>query len=272
MPKIKNSKRKAKAINNLTLMDDKFFRFFFKDNPEALEDVISACLGEEGLKVESMNTQDDIVNLYGHSISMDARVITKDGRHIDVEVQKGHFDETKPRSQYYLAALMFNSLESGSHFTDLDDVYVIFIMDKDYFRHGEEKYESDDIVLQPHSIRLETKGHLIFINGEADSESAIGKLMNDFRCKDSENMQYNRLRERMKNIKRPEVREKMQSELDKIYEEEYEERLKEGIEEGVKEGIAEEIVKIAKKMISDGLSIELIAKYTGLSSGEIQAI
>ena len=277
---VKHSERKAKAINNLTLMDDKFFRFFFKDNPEALEDVISACLGEEGLKVERMNTQDDIVNLYGHSISMDARVITKDGRHIDVEVQKGHFDETKPRSQYYLAALMFNSLESGSHFTDLDDVYVIFIMDKDYFRHGEEKYESDDIVLQPHSIRLETKGHLIFINGEADSESAIGKLMNDFRCKDSENMQYNRLRERMKNIKRPEVIETMQSELDKIYEEEFEERLKEGIEEGVKKGIeervkkgiTEEIVKIAKKMISDGLSIELIAKYTGLSSGEIQAI
>ena len=280
MPKIKNSKRKAKAINNLTLMDDKFFRFFFKDNPEALEDVISACLGEEGLKVESMNTQDDIVNLYGHSISMDARVITKDGRHIDVEVQKGHFDETKPRSQYYLAALMFNSLESGSHFTDLDDVYVIFIMDKDYFRHGEEKYESDDIVLQPHSIRLETKGHLIFINGEADSESAIGKLMNDFRCKDSENMQYNRLRERMKNIKRPEVREKMQSELDKIYEEEFEERFKNGIAKayeegyaiGYKEGYAIGLTEIAKKLKSMGFPIEAISECTGLSISAVQAI
>ncbi|MBR1937730.1 MAG: hypothetical protein IJ836_02110, partial [Spirochaetales bacterium] len=75
-----------------------------------------------------------------------------------------------------------------------------------------------------------------------------------------ENMQYNRLRERMKNIKRPEVIETMQSELDKIYEEEYEERLKEAS------------IKIAQKMMSDGLSIELISKYTGLSSGEIQAI
>ena len=52
----------------------------------------------------------------------------------------------------------------------------------------------------------------------------------------------------------------MQSELDKIYEEEYEERLKEGI------------VKIALNLKSMGLTIEQIAKATGLSSGEIQAI
>ena len=64
----------------------------------------------------------------------------------------------------------------------------------------------------------------------------------------------------MKNIKRPEVIETMQSELDKIYEEEYEERLE------------EEIVKIALNLKSMGLTIEQIAKATGLSSGEIQAI
>ena len=60
----------------------------------------------------------------------------------------------------------------------------------------------------------------------------------------------------MKNIKRPEVIETMQSELDKIYEEEFEEKLK----------------GIAKNLKSMGLSIEQIAKATGLSSGEIQAI
>ena len=48
----------------------------------------------------------------------------------------------------------------------------------------------------------------------------------------------------------------MQSELDKIYEEEFEEKLK----------------GIAKKMKSMGLPIDQIAKATGLSSGEIQAI
>ena len=60
----------------------------------------------------------------------------------------------------------------------------------------------------------------------------------------------------------------MQSELDKIYEEEYEERL----EKRFSMGLSEASIRIAKKMLSDGLSIDQIAKYTGLSSGEIQAI
>ena len=68
----------------------------------------------------------------------------------------------------------------------------------------------------------------------------------------------------------------MQSELDKIYEEEYREKLKERHNEGLLEGLAkgrdETTSTIVQKMKSDGLSIELIAKYTGLSSGEILAI
>ena len=282
MPKIKNSKRKAKAINNLTLMDDKFFRFFFKDNPECAEEVISACLGEEGLKVERMNTQDDIINLYGHSVIFDAKVVTKDGRHIDVEVQKGDFDErVKSRVQFYRSALEFNSLVSNVEYEDMNDTYVIFILDNDPFEMGAERYCTEDaLTFQPYDQKIRSRSHIVLINGKTNSDSAIGKLVKDFRCKDAENMHYNSLRKRMENIRKPEVIETMQSELDKIYEEEYEERLKEGIEEGVKKGIekevkkgiTEEIVKIALNLKSMGLTIEQIAKATGLSSGEIQAI
>ncbi|MBR1938750.1 MAG: hypothetical protein IJ836_07345 [Spirochaetales bacterium] len=76
----------------------------------------------------------------------------------------------------------------------------------------------------------------------------------------------------------------MQSELDKIYEEEFEERFKNGIakaheegfaigyKEGFAIGLTEANIRIAKNLKSMGFTIELIAKYTGLSSGEIQAI
>ena len=284
------SERKTKAIDNLTLMDDNFFRFFFKENPECAEEVISACLGEEGLKVESMNTQDDIVNLYGHSVIFDAKVVTKDGRHIDVEVQKGDFDErVKSRVQFYRSALEFNSLVSNVEYEDMNDTYVIFILDNDPFEMGAERYCTEDaLTFQPYDQKIRSRSHIVLINGKTNSDSAIGKLVKDFRCKDSENMQYNRLRERMKNIKRSEVMETMQSELDKIYEEEYEERLEkrfamgreEGIatgrEEGVREGIAtgreEEKSAIVQKTKNDGIPIDLISRCTGLSSGEIQAI
>ncbi|MBR1937731.1 MAG: hypothetical protein IJ836_02115 [Spirochaetales bacterium] len=64
----------------------------------------------------------------------------------------------------------------------------------------------------------------------------------------------------------------MQSELDKIYEEEFEEKLK-GIAKKMKsECLSEASIRIAKNLKSMGLPTEQIAKATGLSSGEIQAI
>ena len=50
----------------------------------------------------------------------------------------------------------------------------------------------------------------------------------------------------------------------------YEEGKKEGKEEGKKEGITQKQIEIAKNMINDGLEIEKIAIYTGLSKEEIE--
>ena len=72
----------------------------------------------------------------------------------------------------------------------------------------------------------------------------------------------------MKNIKRSEVIEKMQSELDKIYEEEYEERL----EKRFSMGLSEASIRIAKNLKSKGFPIEAISECTGLSISAVQAI
>ena len=46
----------------------------------------------------------------------------------------------------------------------------------------------------------------------------------------------------------------------------------EGLAEGHAKGIAENKKETAKKMLEDGLDINQIAKYTGLSLSEIQAL
>ncbi|MBR1938320.1 MAG: hypothetical protein IJ836_05145, partial [Spirochaetales bacterium] len=121
-----------------------------------------------------------------------------------------------------------------------------------------------------------TKGHLIFINGKTESDSAIGKLMNDFRCKDSENMQYNRLRERMEMLKNTEERMRLTESLREYFKDELDAGREDGIakgrEEGRVEGREEEKSAIVQKMKNEGLPIDLISRCTGLSSGEIQAI
>lgn len=47
---------------------------------------------------------------------------------------------------------------------------------------------------------------------------------------------------------------------------------KKGRKEGIKEGIKEGKIETAKRMLMDGLPIDTISKYTGLSEKEIKAI
>ena len=72
----------------------------------------------------------------------------------------------------------------------------------------------------------------------------------------------------MENIRKPEVIETMQSELDKIYEEEYEERLEKSYAMGREEATS----TIVQKMKSKGFPIEAISECTGLSISAVQAI
>ena len=48
--------------------------------------------------------------------------------------------------------------------------------------------------------------------------------------------------------------------------------LAKGRAEGLAEGKAEQAVAIAKEMLSDGMSAEMISKYTGLTIDEIEAL
>ena len=56
------------------------------------------------------------------------------------------------------------------------------------------------------------------------------------------------------------------------HEEGHEKGLKEGLEEGLKKGREEEKMEIVRKMKSDGLPDDVIAKYIGLPIEEIERI
>ena len=62
----------------------------------------------------------------------------------------------------------------------------------------------------------------------------------------------------------------MKTELD--YRWELKQERLEGREEGREEGVKMKALETAKKMLADGLSIDLIAKYTGLSFEAVQAL
>lgn len=213
-----------------------------------------------------------------------------DRKHVDLEVQNGSFKEMKRRAKFYLGALVFNSLPKNEDYTNMPDSYFICILDKDYWKGGYEKYETLDNVAYKQSFPEvdENQCHIIYINGQADSETAIGYLMRDFRCTSYEDMHYNVLKERMRDIKSPEGRKEMYSKIREIFSEEIKQGVEQGIEQGIVQGREQGIVQgreqgivqgreqyrdeTIRKMKRKGLTNEQISNFTDIPLNIVQAI
>ena len=66
------------------------------------------------------------------------------------------------------------------------------------------------------------------------------------------------------------MKEGMKAGLEKVVKKGRLERIKEGIKEGLEKGEQKKQIEIARKMREDGISIDIIIKYTGLQSSDIE--
>ena len=104
------------------------------------------------------------------------------------------------------------NLHPGDDFSDLPEIYVIFITERDTVGDGRPvhhySYRDDDVdaddeetARNPHKV-MNGRTHIIYVNGAyKDDESAIGKLMHDFRCDNADEMFYSELAERTRYLK-----------------------------------------------------------------------
>ena len=96
----------------------------------------------------------------------------------------------------------------------------------------------------------------------ADEDTALGHLVHDLLCTDPEDMHYNELRAKVSYYKNDEEGIiEMTTEFNKM------------LKESNDEVRRETELKIARSMIADNvMSLENIAKYSGLSLNEVKAI
>lgn len=104
--------------------------------------------------------------------------------------------------------------------------------------------------------------HIVYVNAKIRDNSALGKLMHDFFCKDSRDMKYIVLAERVHFFKKD---QKGVATMCKAMEDmRKEERM---------EAEYEAHLETAKRMLNDGiLAYEKIAEYTGLSIEDIKSL
>ena len=160
-------------------------------------------------------------------------------------------------ARYHSSIIDANVLNAGDDFELLPESYVIFITENDVLGKGEPIYEISRIIKGLNDI-FDDGSHIIYVNGEVQNETALGKLMHDFYCTEPDDMYYNELAERARYFKKTEGgREKMC----KI------------MEDMRNEAVAARNIEFARKLIARGKdTVEEIAELTGLTVEEVEAL
>ena len=175
-------------------MDDDFMKRCFKDNIPAVECILRIIMEKPDLQVEMVQIEDTIPNLSGHGIRMDVHATDSTGTEYDIEVQRADKGAGMKRARFNSSLLDLNSLRKGSDYEQLPESYVIFITENDVWQRGLARYHVNRIIEELNQP-FEDGSHIIYVNGNYKGTDDIGRLMNDFRSENVEDMLLEPLKE-----------------------------------------------------------------------------
>ena len=194
--------RYLEKIKQLRLMDDTFFNSCFDGNIPCMEVVLRAVLGNDRLRVTEVITQQSVPNLYGRAVRFDA--LATDGETIyDVEIQRSDEGAVPRRARYNSSMIDSREVSKGTLFPDLPETYVIFITEHDVWKREKPLYKVRRTFEDTEEI-FDDGAHILYVNGEYQSESPLGRLMHDFFCIDPNDMYSDVLAERVRFFKEDE--------------------------------------------------------------------
>lgn len=245
-------------ISEFRLMDDTYMTAFFSDQPELIQFVLRIIMKMDHLVVRSARTQKPLKNIQGRSITLDVDAVDENGTRYDIEVQQENAGAKPKRARCYSSMIDSASLLPGDDFEKLPETYVIFITSKDYWKLGLPIYTINRYIEEANMTPFEDKAHIIYVNGDYDDDSPLGKLMHDFKCTQPKDMYYPNLAERAHYLKDTEGG---YDNMCKI------------MEESNKEAARQNTYQIAMNLIRMGIGTkEDIAKATNLTLEEVQEL
>ena len=194
--------RYLEKIKQLRLMDDTFFNSCFDGNIPCMEVVLRAVLGNDRLRVTEVITQQSVPNLYGRAVRFDA--LATDGETIyDVEIQRSDEGAIPRRARFNSSMIDSREVSKGTLFPDLPETYVIFITEHDVWKREKPLYTVRRTFEDTEEV-FNDGTDILYVNGECQSESPLGRLMHDFFCSDPNDMYSDVLAERVRFFKEDE--------------------------------------------------------------------
>lgn len=248
---------KLAKIQEFRLMDDTFMSAFFNDRKDLVQFVLRIIMDDEQLVVNTSKTQKVLKNLQGRSITLDVAA-TYQNKEVDIEVQQENSGARPKRARFHSSLIDANDLLPKEDFDKLPETYVIFITSQDYWKKGLPIYTINRHIEELDMMPFGDEAHIIYVNGENNADTPLGKLMHDFQCKQPQDMYYKDLADRADLLKNT---ERGQEEVCKI------------MEEISSESVRQEKYQTALRLIKmELLTIEDIAKATDLSVEDVLAL
>lgn len=194
---LKDLERLAK----LRPIDDDFMRVLLRDNLPLAELLVRIIMDKPDLVLLSCETQADMKRLTGaRSICLDAYATDAQGKKYDIEIQRADKGASLHRARYHASVMDVENLNKGQEFSELPDVYVIFVTESDVFKEGRAVYTMGLTDLETGAMREDGR-HILYVNGGYRGNDQIGRLMHDINCTSAADMTIPLMAERTRYLK-----------------------------------------------------------------------
>ena len=278
-------------VKNLCMMSNKFMNLMLKNNIPAAEKMLRVIMKNDKIKVISVQVQDFIQNLYGHSAQLDILAEDENGRRFNVEIQRANEGAPAKRARFYSSVLDTVFLQAGHDYEELPESYVIFITENDVLNYNLPIYNINRYIDQ-NLKRFNDGSQIIYVNSKIQDETPLGKLMQDMYCTDPAKLNYKEFAPKMEFLKYSKEGEKEMTDILDFYIKKYgealaeqkvqeavqeaeqkaEQKVREATEKTARESAHKENMSIATNLLNSGMSVEFIAQNTKLSLDEVREL
>ncbi len=151
-------------------------------------------------------------------------------------------------------------LDSGERYESLPDAYVIFITESDVFNEGRPLYNIHRYI-DENGKAFGDGSHIVYVNAACQDDTPLGRLMQDFNCKDPAKMHYKELADRVNYFKTSKEGEIDMTDIIEAY-----------AKNKAEKAAYQRNIEIAKDMLADNMSIEVVTRISKLSEEEVRAL
>ena len=286
----------------LTLTNDYLFKLLLgsEENKVCLQDFLECVLDMPSGLIADLElldkelTKDTITDKTG---ILDVKLRLKDGATIDIEIQNSWSTEFIPRTLFYWSKMYLEGFKEGEPYTSLTKCITINLISQG-FNLNHEVHSAYSILEQNTHQPLTDLMEIHFLNLSAAQKYGVQKspiekrqkLLNWLQFIETDSSEVRKMLAttspilQMLNEKidvlslKPEERKlyesrmKLKSDIATISEVQFKAGAEWGIAEGEARGSRKKALETAKNLLNIGLSRENIAKATGLSRAEVEAI